>query len=154
MKKIVLGLIVLVVLILFFFLPSGDDTREIESTIDEIMMAGRKRDLDGVMDHFSIHYRDENGATYPVVKRIVMNFFNNYEGFDCGYSDLKVSISDSDGEQVAVASLDFYVSGIKTGRLFPIVGSELLPENIIVTLEKKTLGAWKIKEIEGVRIDE
>jgi hypothetical protein len=154
MKKIVLILIVLVVLILFFFLPSEDDTREIESIFDEIMMAGRKKDLNGVMDHFSIHYRDENGATYPVVKSIIMDFFSNYEGFDCNYSDLKVSINDSDEEQVAVANLDFYVSGIKTGKLFPIIGSELLPENIIVTLEKTSLRAWKIKEVEGVRIDE
>ena len=154
MKKIVLSVIVLVVLILLFYLPSGDDTREIESTIDEIMMAGRKKDLDGVMDHFSVHYRDENGATYPVVKSVIMNFFSNYEGFDCNYSNLKVSINDSDEEQVAVASLEFYVSGIKAGGLFPIIGSESLPENIIVTLEKTTLGAWKIKEIEGVRIDE
>ncbi|MGB7292413.1 MAG: hypothetical protein WBD99_09590 [Thermodesulfobacteriota bacterium] len=154
MKKIVFSLIVLVVLILFFFLPSGDDTTEIESTIDEIMMAGRKKDLNGVMDHFSIHYRDENGATYPVVKSIITSFFSNYEGFDCDYSDLKVSINDSDEEQAAVASLDFYVIGVKTGRRFPIIGSELSPENIIVTLEKTTLGVWEIKEIEGVRIDE
>ncbi len=154
MKKVVLGLIVLVVLIMIFFLSSGEDTREIESTIDEIMMAGRKKDIDGVMDHFSIHYRDENGATYPVVKGIVTNFFSIYDGFDCNYSALKVSINDSGEEQVAVASLDFYVSGIKTGKSFPIIGSELSPENIIVTLEKTTLRAWKIKEIEGVRIDE
>ena len=154
MKKVVLGLIVLVVLILIFFYPSGDDTREIESTIDEIMTAGKKKDLDVLMDHFSIHYRDENGATYPVVKGIVTNFFSIYEGFNCNYSDLNVSINDSGDEQLAVASLDFYVSGIKNGKSFPIIGSELSPENIIVTLEKTTLGAWKIKEIEGVRIDE
>lgn len=154
MKKIVLILIVAVVLMLFFFLPSEDDTGEIKSGIDEIMIAGRKKDLDGVMDHFSIHYRDENGATYPVVKSIVMDFFSNYEGFDCDYTGLKVSINDSDEEQVAVASLDFYVSGIKSGKLFPIIGSQSLPESIIVTFEKTSLGAWKIKGIEGVRIDE
>lgn len=154
MKKIVLIFIVLVVLILFFLFPSEDDTSEIESAIDEIMMAGRKKDLEGVMDHFSLHYRDENGATYPVVKSIVMHFFTNYEGFEGNYSDLKVSINDSDEGQVAVASLDVYVSGIKAGKLFPIVGSELSPENIIVSLEKTTLGAWKIKEVEGISIDE
>lgn len=154
MKKIIIGLIVLVVLIVIFFFPSGDDTREIESTIDEIMMAGRKKDLDGVMDHFSIHYRDEYGATYPVVKSVVLRFFSNYDGFEGGYSDLKVSINDSGEEKVAVASLDVYVSGIKAGKLFPIVGSELSPENIVVTLEKTTLGAWKIKEVEGISFDE
>jgi hypothetical protein len=154
MRKIVLILMVLVVLILFFFLPSEDDTAEIEAIFDEIMIAGRKKDLDGVMNHFSIHYRDENGATYPVVKSIVMDFFSNYEGFDCNYTGLKVSISDTEEGQVAVANLDFYVSGIKTGKLFPIIGSELLPENIIVTLGKTTLGAWKLKEVEGIWIDE
>lgn len=154
MRSIVLILVVLAVLMLFFFLPSEDDTGEIESAIDEIMMAGRKKDLDGVMDHISIHYRDENGATYPVVKNVITHFFSNYEGFDCHYSDLKVSISDSDKDQVAVASLALYVSGIRAGGLFPIVGSELSPEDIIVTLEKTTLGAWKIKEVEGISIDE
>ena len=118
------------------------------------MAAGRKKDLEGVMDHFSIHYRDENGATYPVVKNLVTHFFSNYDGFDCDYTDLKVSINDSDEEQAALTSLDFYVSGIKSGKLFPIIGSESLPENIIVTFQKTSLGAWKIKEIEGVRIDE
>lgn len=154
MKKIVLILIVLVALVLFFFLRSEDDTAEIKNEIDEIMAAGRKKDLDGVMHHFSIHYRDENGATYPVVKSVLTDFFSIYEGFDCDYTDLKVSINDSDEEQSAVTSLDFYVSGIKSGKLFPIIGSESLPENIIVTFQKTSLGAWKIKLIEGVRIDE
>ncbi len=154
MRKIVVVLIVLVVLMFFFFFPSEDDTREIEAAIDEIMIAGREKDLEGVMDHFSIHYRDEYGATYPVVKNVIMHFFSNYEGFEGNYSDLKVSINDSNEEKVAVASLDVYVSGVKAGQIFPIVGSELSPENIIVTLEKTTLGAWKIKEIEGISIDE
>ncbi len=154
MRKIVVVLIVLVVLMFFFFFPSEDDTREIEAAIDEIMIAGREKDLEGVMDHFSIHYRDEYGATYPVVKNVIMHFFSNYEGFEGNYSDLKVSINDSNEEKVAVASLDVYVSGVKAGQISPIVGSELSPENIIVTLEKTTLGAWKIKEIEGISIDE
>jgi hypothetical protein len=154
MKKIVLVLIVLVVLILLFFITSEDDTREIESMFDEVMMAGRKKDVEGVMEHFSIHYRDENGATYPIVKNIIMDFFSNYEGFDCNYSDLRVSINDSDEEEMAVANLDFYVNGINTGKSFPIIGNELLPENIIVTLEKNTLGDWKIREVEGVSIGE
>jgi hypothetical protein len=154
MKKIALILIVSVALMLFFFLRHEDDPREIKSAIDEIMMACRKKDLNSMMDHFSIRYRDENGATYPVVKSIIMDFFSNYEGFDCDYSDLKVSIKDSDKEQVAVASLDFYVGGIKTGKLFPIIGSQSSPENVIVTFERASLGAWKIKGIEGVRIYE
>lgn len=154
MKKIILILIVLVVLILFFFLPSEDDTTEIESIFDGVLKAGKEKDLEGVMDHFSINYRDEYGATYPVVKNVIEGFFAKYDSFDGNYSELKVSINDSDKEKMAVANLDFYVNGIKTGNSIPIFGNEVLPENVTVTLEKNTFGDWKIKKVEGLSIDE
>ena len=83
-----------------------------------------------------------------------MHFFSKYESFDCNYSDLEVSLSGSDNGKKAVASLDFYVNGIKSGRSFPIIGSELSPESVIVTLEKSGLGGWKVREVEGLRINE
>ncbi|MER3446136.1 MAG: hypothetical protein C4291_04530 [Candidatus Dadabacteria bacterium] len=59
------------------------------------MEAGKKKDLDGVMEHFSIEYRDDYSTTYPVVKNIIKNIFAGFDGFDGKYSDLKVSMNET-----------------------------------------------------------
>ncbi|MGQ0793721.1 MAG: hypothetical protein ACT4NX_06465 [Deltaproteobacteria bacterium] len=150
MRKIA-PLILALAAVAYFFLPSGDDPRQIDAIFGKIEEAGVKRDLDGVFEHFSLLYKDDYGATYPALKGIVKRFFEKYDGFDAGYSNLAVSIGeDSDGKASAVANLDVYISGIKSGRDTPIVGNEGSPENITVTLEKSGLGDWKIVNIEGL----
>jgi len=151
LKKYVIFAIVIGVVLTYFLLPSGDDTKEIEAVFNKAMEAGKKKDLDGVTEHFSINYRDEYGATYPVVKNIIKNFFDRFDGFDGRYSDLKVSIKETEeGEKQAVANLDVFVSGIRSGIPSPILGVEDSPQNITVTLEESGLGRWKIIKVEGL----
>ncbi|HZX15051.1 MAG TPA: hypothetical protein VFF49_11705, partial [Thermodesulfobacteriota bacterium] len=63
MKKYLILIIIAVVVLIYIFLPSGDDTREIEVILDGVIQAGKEKNLDGVMEHFSINYRDDYGAT-------------------------------------------------------------------------------------------
>ena len=155
MKKYLILIIIAVVVLIYIFLPSGDDTREIEVILDGVIQAGREKNLDGVMEHFSISYRDDYGATYPVVRNIVKTFFDKFDGFDGKYSDLTVSIDDTEeGEKQAVANFDISVSGIRSSIPTTILGSGDVPQNLIVTLRKSKLTGWKIVKVEGVELEE
>ncbi|MGE5445841.1 MAG: hypothetical protein ACM3SR_14810 [Ignavibacteriales bacterium] len=150
MKKYIVLIIVIAILV-YFFLPSRDDSREIEAVIHDVMEAGKKKDLDGVMGHFSIEYRDDYGTTYPVVKNVVKNLFGRFDSFDGKYSDLKVSMNETEeGKKRAVANFDTYISGISSGTAFAILGSEDSPKNLTVTLKKSKLTGWKVIKVEGV----
>lgn len=149
MKKYVILIIIAVVLAYLFF-PSGDDTREIEAVFIKAMEAGEKKDLDGVMEPFSINYRDEYGATYPVVKNVLKNFFDKFDDFKGNFSVLTVSINETEGEKQAVANLDVYVLGMKFGIPTSILGDADSPQNLTITLKKSGLGVWKIIKVEGL----
>jgi len=150
MKKYVVLIIVIAILAYLLF-PSRDDSREIEVVIHNVMEAGKKKDLDGVMEHFSIEYRDDYGATYPIVKNVIKNLFGGFDSFDGKYSDLKVSMNETEeGEKRAVANFDVYISGINSGTAFAILGSEDSPKNLTVTLKKSKVTGWKIVRVEGV----
>ena len=153
-KYIVLAIIILG-LFTYLFLSSGDDPSEIGVLFNEMIEVGKKKDLDGVMEHFSINYRDDYGATYPVVKNVVKNFFERFDGFEADYSNLAVSINESeDGEKKAVANLDVQVSGIRNGIPVQLLGDEDTPQNITVTLVKSKLRGWKIVKVEGIEDEE
>jgi len=154
MRRLILPIIIVAAFIIIFFLPDGDDTSEIESVFNQVIKAGEEKNFDGVMDHISLHYRDEYGATYPVVKNIVKRYFENYDRFDGAYSDLEVSFNESDQDVNALANLDVYVTGLRRGKSIVILGSEEGPDNITVTLEKSILGDWKIKSVDGINIEE
>ena len=153
-KYIVLAIIISGILI-YFFLQSGDDPSEIEAVFNEAIDAGKRKDLGGVMEHFSINYRDDYGITYPVVKNIVKNFFERFDGFEADYSNLIASINESEkGDKQASANLNARVSGIRNGIPVPILGDVDTPQNITVTLVKSKLGGWKIVKVEGIEADE
>jgi hypothetical protein len=150
MKKYIV-LIIVIAILAYLFLPSRDDSREIGTVIHEIMEAGKKKDLDGIMKRFSIEYRDDYGTTYPVVKNIIKNFFDRFSSFDGKYSNLKVSVNETEeGEKRAVANLDMYISGINSDTVSAILGSEESPKNLTVTLKKSKLTGWNIVKVEGV----
>ncbi len=150
MKRYIV-LIIAIAILVYLFLPSRDDSREIEAVIHDAIEAGKKKDLDGVMEHLSIEYRDDYGTTYPVIKNVVKNLFGRFDTFDGKYFDLKVSMNETEeGEKRAVANFDIYISGINSGTAFAILGSEDSPKNLTVTLKKSKLTGWKIIKVEGV----
>lgn len=151
MSRYLLLLIVFALVLLFIFYPRADDPREIEAVFNEMKDAAEKGDTNGIIEHFSIQYKDEYGATYHVVKNVIENAFRNYDDVSVSYSDLSVVFSEDDsGEKEASAGLDVIVTGRSSGMSRDLIGSEESPDNIIVTLEKSGLGGWKITGVEGL----
>ncbi len=151
MARYIIPLIIVVVLLVYFFYPAGDDTSEIESVFDDMIESAEKRDLEGITEHFSIHYKDEYGATYPAVKNIIENMLEKFDTIEASYSDLSVSINENEyGEKEAAANLDVIATGIKSVVPHSLIGNDESPENVTVILKKSTLGGWKIIEVEGL----
>lgn len=141
----------MVVLLIYFFYPGGDDTAEIEAVFNDIIESAERKDQNGITEYFSLHYKDEYGATYPAVKNIIKKAFEKFDSFDISYSDLSVSINENaDGEKEAAANLDAIVTGTKSGVPHSLIGSDESSENVTVILRKSALGGWKIIEVQGL----
>jgi len=154
MKRYIIIVIIGAVLAYALFGP-GDNTSEIEAVFNKAIEAGEKKDFEGVMEHFSLTYRDEYGATYPVVKKIVKNSFEKFDALNCKYADLKVSINETEkGEKEAVANFNTYISGISFGIPVSLLGGEDSLQNLTVTLKKSSFGEWKIIKVEGLEAAE
>ncbi len=152
-KYIFLG-IVIVGIIIYLLIPSGDDPKEIESVVREVLKAGEEKSLEGITEHFSLQYRDEYGATYAVVKQVVKIYLDNFDSFDGKYSDLKVSINEGEeGEKEAIANFDIVITGVKSGIPTYILGDEDSSENLTVTFKKAPIGGWKIIRVEGIDVE-
>ena len=151
MARYVIPLLIIVVLLVYFYFPGGDDTSEIEAVFNSIIESAGEKNLEGITEHFSIHYKDEHGATYPVVKNIIIKAFDEFDGFQASYSGLSATIGENEnGEKEAAANLDIIIKGIKSGERQNLIGSDQSPENITVMLKKSSFGGWKIMEIEGL----
>jgi hypothetical protein len=154
-SKYLLLLIAAALVLLYLFFPRGDDPREIESVFGDMRNAAEKKDADGVAEHFSLQYKDEYGATYPVVKKVIGNVFLKYDSVRVSYSGLSVVFSENEsGEKEAAANLDVTITGYLSGMPHDLIGSESSPDNVTVTLKKSGLGGWKITGVEGLDAQE
>ncbi|MEQ9618336.1 MAG: hypothetical protein RIG61_04075 [Deltaproteobacteria bacterium] len=151
MARYVIPLIIIVALLVYFYFPGGDDTSEIEAVFNSIIESAGEKNLEGVTEHFSLHYKDGHGVTYPVLKNLTQNAFEKYDGFQASYSGLSATIGENEnGEKEAAANLDIIVKGIKSGKKQNLIGSDVSPENITVMLKKSSFRGWKIIEVEGI----
>ena len=151
MSRYIFLLIILALILIFYFLPRGDDAGEIEAVFDEIVEAAGKKDYEGIMEHFSVQYKDEYGAGYPVVKNIIIKVFEKYDSVEASYSGLSVVINKNEyGEKEAAANTDVEVTGYKSGIPDKLIGDNESSDNITVTLRKSGLGGWKIIRVEGL----
>jgi hypothetical protein len=150
-SKYLLIPVVAALAIIYFFFPRGDDTGEIEAVFSEMIVATGKKDTDGVTGHFSLKYKDEYGASYPVVKNIISKAFEKYDRIEVSYSGISAVFGENEyGEKEAAANLDLLVTGYESGMPHTLIGSGGSPDNITVTLEKSGFGGWKITGVEGV----
>lgn len=151
MSRYLLILIVVALVILFIYFPRGDDPEEIEAVFDEMKEAAENKDADAAAEYFSLQYKDEYGATYHVLKKVIENTFRKYDSIRVSYSGLSVIFSENEsGDKEASANLDVIVTGQSSGMSRDLIGSEESPDNITVTLEKSGLGGWKIMGVEGI----
>ena len=151
MSKYILLLIALAAVLIYFFFPRVDGAGEIEVVFNEISNAAGKKDTHGITEHFSLQYKDEYGAGYPVVKSIITKAFEMYDRINASYSGLSVVFGKNEyGEKVASANVDVLVTGFKSGIPHILIGSGEHPDNITVTLKKSGISGWKITGVEGL----
>lgn len=151
MSRYLLILVVAALALVYFFFPRGDDAGDIEAVFNEMIAAAEKKDAEGVSGHFSLQYKDEYGASYPVVKNIITKAFEKYDRIDVSYSGLSAVFGENDyGEKEAAANVDVLVTGYESGMPHILIGSEGSPDNVTVTLEKSGMSGWKITGVEGL----
>ncbi len=95
MSRYLLILIALAAVLIYFFFPRGDDAGEIEAVFNEMRDAAGKKDIDGVTGHFSLQYKDEYGAGYPVVKNVIAKAFGKYDRIEAAHSGLSAVFSET-----------------------------------------------------------
>ncbi len=151
MNKYLIGAVIVLALLGYMFFRSSDDTSQIEALFNEMIEAAANKDPEAITDKFSLHYKDDNGASYPVIKNIIKKAFEKFDTVGGSYENIFVTLSESaDGKAVAVANIDIEAFATKSGVTQSLMGRDGDPDNITVTLEKSTLGGWKITKIEGV----
>ena len=145
-------LVAAALVLIYFFYPRGDDPKEIQAVFDQMRDAAVNKDAEAEARYFSIQYKDEYGASYPVVKNVIENVFRKYDEIQVSYSGLSVVFSKTEsGEKEAAANLDLLITGQTSGMSHDLIGSEGSPDNITVTLRKSELGGWKIVSVEGIQ---
>jgi hypothetical protein len=144
-------LLIIIALIVYFIIPGRDDSSEIEAVISRVAASGREKNLNAVMENFSLGYKDEYGFSYPMVKGLIENYFEKYDVLDVEVSDIDTSFrAEEGGEKVAEAHVSVYVQGMKAGIPVALLGTSDAPERITVTLVKSSVSGWKIKSVGGI----
>ncbi|MCL4245539.1 MAG: hypothetical protein KJ002_10480 [Candidatus Dadabacteria bacterium] len=151
MRRFLFPLIVLAVALGYMIFRPGGDAGDIEVLFNEMTEAARAKDLEGVMEGFSLQYKDSSGASYPVVKNIVAKTFEKYGAIDASYSDLDAFITeDEHGYPEAYVSVGVNVTVTDNGETRQLLGSGGEPERINVTLKYSSLSGWKIDAVDGL----
>ncbi|HML94786.1 MAG TPA: hypothetical protein PKC29_05090 [Thermodesulfobacteriota bacterium] len=151
MRRFLFPLIVLAVALGYMMFRPGDDPSDIEELFDRMAEAARAKDLEGVMEGFSLQYKDGSGASYPVVKNIVSETFEKYGEIDAAYSDFEAFLSaDEHGNPEAYISVGVVVTAADNGETRELLGSPGRPERINVTLKYSAISGWKIDAVEGL----
>ena len=151
MKKILIALILILVLGWVLFSGGENDDEYFNNYFSEMVKAGEEKNTDEFMDNFSLHYKDDYGLNYIVVKNLVKNVFENSGEINGSFSGLSSSLSkDSDGKETAVVNMDVTATAENNGITKGILGFDNTPDNITVYLEKSTFGSWQIVSVEGI----
>jgi len=148
--RYVIPAVVLGALLIYFIFTGGDETAQIEAVFNEIIESAGDEDREGIMEHFSIHYRDDEGYNYLVIKKAIESAFEKYDSLEGSNGNISVSLGeDENGETLAYTKVGVKVQGVRGGVPETLLGSGDSFDNITVTLKKSTFGRWKIITIEG-----
>lgn len=153
--KYIIALVIIAVLLFYFFLPASKDEEasgKIEVVLNNLVKSGEQKNIDMVMEYFSLDYNDSSGRTYISVKEIIQSAFNRFEEIEGGYSNLIVSTTeDESGETQTISNINIWISGNKSGTKYKLIGTQENPKNVDITFERLMLGGWKILSIEGIK---
>jgi len=153
--KYIIALVIIAVLLLYFFLPAGEDkdaAGKIETVLNNLIKSGERKDLNVVMEYFSPDYIDSSGRTILVVRDIIQSAFDRFESIEGSYSNLIVStIEVQSGDTKTIANIDIWISGNNTGTVYKLIGTKDNPQNVDIVFESLMLGGWKIISIENIK---
>ena len=151
MKIITIFVVLIIGIAAFFLWPSSDDPSEIEKVLNKIITASEGGSYEGVTEHVSFDYRDEYGASYFVVKKIVQTVFEKFDKFETTYNNLSVTMNETeDGNKIAIANLNMNIKGYKSNIPINVLGKDDSFENITLTFKKSKLGEWKVIKSDGL----
>lgn len=121
--------------------------REIKKVLSQAEAAFEAKDLDGVMAHVSLQYRDDQGLAYLNLRELMKRGFDEFEGFDVRLGNLRVELSD-DG---ATVPADLQLVVVQKGGKAYLLGSDEVPLAVEFRLAREAL-SWKIRAINGIRV--
>lgn len=154
MRKLILVLLAFAVIGMIFIYSrkKDDDPRQFNKILNEMVHAANAKDIGVFMDFFSLDYKDPSGISYPVVKNIVKNKFEEFDSFETAYEEVSVSFNkESDGDQVAKVEMEIIVTGVKDGALSKeLIGGSGHFKYLTAHFRKSGFGFWKIYRIDGL----
>jgi hypothetical protein len=123
--------------------------RQIKKALAEAETAFEGKDVDGVMAHVSLQYRDDQGLAYLNVKSLMKRGFEAFDGFDVRLGNLRIEVSD--GEATVPADLRLVV--VQKGGKAYLLGSDEESLAVEIHLAREALN-WKIRAVNGIKIPE
>ncbi|HSB51126.1 MAG TPA: hypothetical protein VLD40_00575 [Dissulfurispiraceae bacterium] len=139
-----------VLLALFLLWPN--DERRISRLFGDGARAVRTEDLEEVMSHVSLTYKDDAGLTYLSLRPALKRLFTSFSDIVVEYELRQISVSDS------AASADLYVtvSAAVDGENVYVLGDGETPTRLVFALEREK-GKWLVTRCGGlagvVRLD-
>lgn len=123
------------------------DERRIRKAMSQASEAVEREDLDGTMSHVSFQYRDERGWSYLIVKQLLREGFEEFDGIDIQMGRAAIEIR----KEGAEAQLDLTVLVDLQGQKAYLIGNSEEPASIQIAMTKETLG-WRITAVNGLRL--
>jgi hypothetical protein len=145
--KVIIPLLVVIVLGVIGFLSWDSPERGIRAVLSDSQAAVEAKDLNRVMSHVSLQYRDEQGLAYLSMKRLMKMAFDRFEGLDVRLSDIRIDIS----KDKALVQVDLEVFVVSRNEKAYLIGSQQEPVPIRIALAKESM-KWKILSVNGIRL--
>lgn len=144
---VVIGFLTVTAAVIVGFLYWSSPERRIRAVLSDGEAAIEAKDLDRVMSHVSLQYRDERGFAYLTVKKLLRMACDEFEGFDLRLGNVHIDVQ----ENGAVIQTDLEVLIIAQGKKAYLIGSREGPVPIRITMAKETM-RWLVQSVDGIRM--
>jgi len=129
------------------FLYWNSPERRIRAVLSDSVAAVEAKDLDRIMYHVSLQYRDEQGFAYLPIKRLIQTAFDRFDGLDVRLTDIKIDIQKN--QALAQANLEVLVAS--QSKKSSLIGGRQEPVPIRITLASEAL-KWKVLSVNGFKL--
>lgn len=143
LRWLLLFTVAIVMIGVMFFSPS--DEKRIWRVITACEQAIVDENLVDFMEHIALHYRDDYGGTYLIVKRRLNNLFIRYDNIQSDVHLVKLNV---DGIH-ADAEVKVRVIAEEKKRKTYIMSEQFILQNMVIYFEKFRF-AWKVVRVKVV----